>query len=251
VLHSQIWHYSKYPAPRWRLVHEFSCPTGTRIGDDALAADRPSIGMNRSLGELYAVWEQFDPDNVDPVTGLCRADIWAARTSGAAHNWSPALRLTHPDSTSKRFPFLAEVVNDTLHVIYFADQVAGFSELGQGPQTTNAVVYLRVPVDVLPSGVAESPGPLVTSLAVDARPNPFAGATTIRLSGSSFIPAPTSFPIRVFDATGRLVRSALVGPVLPVSFSFGDGMRPGIYFVTAGAGPDAPSCRLVKAARTD
>ena len=249
VLHSQIWHYSKYPEPYWRLVHDYSCPNGTQLGGDALAADRPSIGMNRALGELYAVWEQFDPGNVDPVTGLCRADIWAARTSGAGHNWSPALRLTQPDSTSKRFPFLAEVVNDTLHIIHFADQVAGFSEQGQGPQTTNAVVHLRVPVDLLPSGVAEGPGPTLTSLAVDARPNPFVGTTTIRLSGSS--PPPSSFPVCVFDAAGRLVHSASVGPGLPASFSFGDGMRPGIYFVAAGAGPDAPSCRIVKAARAD
>ena len=251
VLHSQIWHYSKYPEPYWRLVHEYSCPSGTRIGDDALAADRPSIGMNRALDELYAVWEQFDPGNVDPVTGLCRADIWAARTIDVNHDWGPPLRLTQPDSTSKRFPFLSEVVNDTLHIIYFADRVAGFSEQGQGPQTVNAVVYLRVPVDLLPSGVAEGSGPPATSLAVDARPNPFVGTTTIRLSGSSFIPPPSSLPVRVFDATGRLVRSASVGPGLPASFSFGDGMRPGIYFVTAGAGPDARSCRIVKAARAD
>jgi len=251
VLHSQIWHYSKYPEPYWRLVHEYSCPTGTRLGDDALAAGRSSIGMNRALDKLYAVWEEFDPGNVDPVTGLCRADIWAARTSGASHNWSPALRLTQPDSSSKRFPFLAEVVNDTLHIIYFADQVAGFSEQGQGPRTTNAVVYLRVPVDLLPSGVAESPGPLVTSLTVDARPNPFVGATTIRLSGSSINPRRSSIRVRVFDAAGRLVRSAPVGPGLPASFSFGNGKRPGIYFVTAGTGPDAPSCRVLKAARAD
>ena len=245
VLHSQIWHYSKYPEPYWRLVHEYSCPTGTRIGDDALAADRPSIGMNRALGELYAVWEQFDPDNVDPVTGLCRADIWAARTSGAAHNWSPALRLTQPDSTSKRFPFLAEVVNDTLHVIYFADQLAGFSEQGQGPQTTNAVVYLRVPVAMLPSGIEENKLSPVCRLSLNAYPNPFRGTVTIRRSDSSFIAHHSSFVVRVFDASGVLVHSSLV--TRHSSFLLDLRSKPaGIYFVTAGAGPDAPSCRVVK-----
>jgi hypothetical protein len=246
VLHSQIWHYTKYPEPIWRLVHDYSCPIGTRIGNDALAAGRSSVGMNRTLGELYAVWEQFDPDNVDPVTGLCRADIWAARTGGAAHNWSPPLCLTQADSTSKRFPFLSEVVNDTLHIIYFADQVAGFSEQGQGPQTTNAVVYLRVPVDMLPSGIEENKLLPVCRLSLNAYPNPFRGTVTILLSDSSLITHHSSLVVRVFDAAGRLVRSAPVSPGLPASFSFGDGMRPGIYFVTAGAGPDAPSCRIVK-----
>jgi hypothetical protein len=250
VLHSQIWHYSTYPESYWRFVHEFSCPTGTRIGDAALAADRPSIGMNRTSGELYAVWEQFDPDNVDPVTGLCRADIWAARTSGVAHNWSPAMRLTQPDSTSKRFPFLSEVVNDTLHIIYFADQVAGFSELGQGPQTTNAVVYLRVPVDLLPAGVAERELPQPRRLNLNACPNPFRRTTTIRLSGSSSVLSPSSLPVRVYDATGLLVHSSSV--VRASSFRLDlQSMPPGVYFVTVGTGQNAASCRVVKAGRAD
>jgi hypothetical protein len=248
VLHSQIWHYSKYPTASWRLVHEYSCPTGTRIGDAALVADRPSAGMNRALGELYAVWEQFDPENVDPTTGLCRADIWAARTSGAGHNWSPALRLTQPDSTSKRFPFLSEVVNDTLHLIYFADQVAGFSEQGQGPQTTNTVIYLRVPVDILPSAVKESKQPTLQTTRLDATPNPFRGVTTVRISGSSFAPSPLA--VRVFDAAGLLVHSSF--GIRPSSFRLDlRSMPPGVYFVTAGAGPDAPICRIVKAPRAD
>ncbi|MCX6841774.1 MAG: T9SS type A sorting domain-containing protein [candidate division WOR-3 bacterium] len=246
VLHSQIWHYAKYPAPSWHIVHDYTCPSGTRLGDDALAADRPSIGMNRALGELYAVWEQFDPDNVDPATGLCRADIWAARTIDSSYNWGPALRLTRPDSTSKRFPFLSEVVNDTLHIIYFADQVAGFSEQGQGPQTSNAVICLRVPVNMLPTGIADSKTLHARHFTLNAFPNPFRGTTTIRLSGSPFVPNPSSFTVRVFDAAGRLVESASLGPKLPLAVSFGGSVRPGIYFATLGTGPGAATCRIVK-----
>lgn len=245
VLHSQVWHYAKYPEPRWRLVHDYSCPAGTRIGDAALAAGRPSIGMNRDSGEFYAVWEQFDPDNVEPLTGLCRADIWAARTYGAARNWSPAVRLTEPDSTSKRFPFLAEVVNDTLHIAYFADQVAGFSEQNQGPQTTNAVISLRVPVNVLPAAVAEAPPTPAVRLEVNASPNPFTNTTTIRVAGTSSIPPSASLEIRVYDASGSLVHSS--SGVRHLSFQLDlRSMPAGIYFVTAEAGNSAASCRIVK-----
>jgi len=246
VLHSQIWHYSRYPAPSWHLVHDYSCPDGTRLGDDALAADRPSIGMNRTTDELYAVWEQFDPDNVDPTTGLCRADIWAARTIDGDYNWGLPLRLTRPDSTSKRFPFLSEVVNDTLHIIYFADLVAGFSEQGQGPQTSNAVTYLRVPVNMLPTGIAESKTLHARRFTLDAFPNPFRGTTTIRLSDSPLVPNPSSFTVRVFDATGRLIECASLGPKLPLAVSFGGSVRPGIYFATVGTGSAAATCRIVK-----
>jgi len=246
VLHSQIWHYAKDPVPSWRLVHEYACPAGTRLGDDALAADRPSIGANRSRRELYAVWEQFDPDNVDPTTGFCRADIWAARTIDSSYNWGPPLRLTEPDSTSKRFPFLAEVVNDTLHIIYFADRVAGFSEQNQGPQTENAVTYLRVPVNLLPTGIAEDKALPARRLALDARPNPFTNTTTLRLSASSFILPPSSFALRVFDAAGRAVlESPVANRRSPVALDLGS-MPPGVYFATVGIGPDAGTCRLVK-----
>jgi hypothetical protein len=246
VLHSQIWHYSRYPSPSWRLVHDYACPDGTRLGDDALAANRPSIGMNRALGELYAVWEQFDPNNVDPVTGLCRADIWAARTIDSSHNWGPALRLTRPDSTSKRFPFLSEVVNDTLHIIYFADRVAGFSEQGQGPQTSNAVAYLRVPVNILPTGITETKTPPVRRMTLDACPNPFRVTTTLRLSNSSFILHPSPFTVRVFDASGRAVmESPIANRQSPIALDLRS-MPAGVYFATVGTGPGAATCRIVK-----
>ena len=246
ILHSQIWHYCRYPAPSWHLVHDYTCPSGTRLGDDALAADRPSIGMNRALGELYAVWEQFDPDNVDPTTGLCRADIWAARTVDGSYNWGPALRLTQPDSTSKRFPFLSEVVNDTLHIIYFADQVAGFSEQGQGPQTSNAVMYLRVPVNLLPTGIAESKPLPAPRLTLDASPNPFRITTTLRLSDSSFILHPSSLAVRVFNASGRAVlESPIAIRLSPIALDLRS-MPAGVYFATVGTGPAAATCRMVK-----
>jgi hypothetical protein len=246
VLHSQVWHYSKYPEPRWRLVHDYACPAGTRIGDAALAAGRPSIGLNRDSEELYAVWEQFDPDNVEPLTGLCRADIWAARTCGAAHNWSPALRLTQPDSTSKRFPFLAEVANDTLHILYFADQVAGFSELNEGPQTTNAVVYLRVPVGMLPSGIEETGLLPVCHPSLEAHPNPFRGTVTICLSDSRLSTHHSSPVVRVFDATGRAVlESSIANRHSPFALDLRS-MPPGVYFVTAAAGANMASCRILK-----
>ncbi len=246
VLHSQIWHYSKYPAPSWHLVHDYACPSGTRLGDDALAADRPSIGMNRTLGELYAVWEQFDPDNVDPTTGLCRADIWAARTIDDSYNWRPPLRLTQPDSTSKRFPFLSEVVNDTLHIIYFADRVAGFSEQGQGPQTTNAVMYLRVPVNMLTTGIAEGETLHAQRLTLNAFPNPFTGTTTIRVSASSRITHRSSLNLRVFDATGRAVlESSIAIRHSPIALDLRS-MPAGVYFATVGTGSGSATCRMMK-----
>ncbi len=153
-----IWHYCSYLQPQFSLVHCYSVPIGTRLGTTNLVCGRPSIGANRRIQEYYVVWEQFDPFNVDEQTGLCRADIWASRSADSGRTWGPPTRLTRPDSTSKRYPFLAEVVNDTLHIIYFADRAAGLWEHDEGPTTTNPVVYLRVPVTDLPLAITEASG---------------------------------------------------------------------------------------------
>lgn len=157
VNQSEIWHYCPANSPPWSLVQRCQLSPEARIGDNALAAGRPSIGIDRRSGDRYVVWEQFDPDNPDPLTGLARAGIWAARSTDRGLNWGPPVRLTPRDSTSKRFPYVAEAVGDTLMIICFADRVAGFSENGQGPVTRNPVLCLRVPATSLPTALPEGP----------------------------------------------------------------------------------------------
>ncbi len=201
VNHSQLWHYCPNVTPAWNLIHEYSLPESTQLGDLALAACRPSIGMDRRRGILYVVWEQFDPTNIEPLTGLARADIWASCSRDDGVTWSSAIRLTDPDSTSKRFPSLAEVVDDTLHILYFADRVAGCWEQGYGPPTKNAVVYLRSSW-AWPGAMTE-PGLVV----------PVTGG----VSTTFFHPtAPNQATAAIYDPAGRQVH----GP-----------LAPGVYFV--------------------
>ncbi|MEO0077747.1 MAG: sialidase family protein [candidate division WOR-3 bacterium] len=208
--HSQLWYYCPQSAPAWSLVHEYVCPESTRVGELALAACRPSIGIDRRRQRLYVVWEQFDPDNVEPLTGLARADIWARRSDDLGATWSSPVRLTQPDGTSKRFPSLAEVVDDTLHVLYFADQVAGCWEQGEGPQTNNAVVYLRC-AWIWPGSVAEScPGP---------------GRTASTRSAVRRTNAPDLSPIVAYNPAGRRVQSLTAPGVYFVTEKTGGGMR--------------------------
>jgi hypothetical protein len=231
---SQIWHYCPYDTPAWHLIQDYACPESTQLGDYALAATRPSIGMDRRphelhtvmdrrRHELYTVWEQFDPANIDPSTGLARADIWAARSCDQGLNWGEPVRLTVPDNTSKRFPFLAEVVDDTLRVLYFADKVAGFWEQGQGVQTTNAVVYLRVAADFLPTAVQERPDPGLAQEPAEVRPS-------VARRGFEVRPAPGVhlLHVRVADESGRIVAEPAVSRI---PLSWGASARPGVYFL--------------------
>jgi hypothetical protein len=138
-------------------------------------------------------------------------------------NWGEPVRLTVPDNTSKRFPFLAEVVDDTLRVLYFADKVAGFWEQGQGVQTTNAVVYLRVAADFLPTAVQERPDPGLAQEPAEVRPS-------VARRGFEVRPAPGVhlLHVRVADESGRIVAEPAVSRI---PLSWGASARPGVYFL--------------------
>jgi hypothetical protein len=77
-----------------------------------------------------------------------------------------------------------------------------------------------------------------------AFPNPFRSETAIRFA----VPAPTRVQVRMFDVTGRLVRT-LVDAQLPAgdhsAMVRADGLNPGVYWVRLQAGAVAATRRVV------
>ena len=205
----ELWHCLKDSPPVWSRI----CSVGTShlqpIGYDALYAGRPSLGLNPRTGDLFVCWEQFDSINFEPLTGLARAEIWASRSTDNGRTWGEPLCLTIPDNTSKRFPCLAPVVNDTLHLSYLVDSIAGFWEMNQGRRTTNAIIYHRVPADLIPVGVAEEKSfKPFEKTAFTIYPNPFKTRTAMRFTLST----KNRVILKIYDATGKCLRQFAVLP---------------------------------------
>jgi len=228
----ELWHCLKDSPPVWSRIDSIGTTHPQPIGYDALYAGRPSIGQNPRTGDLFVCWEQFDSLNYEPSTGLARAEIWASRSTDNGLTWSEPICLTVPDNTSKRFPSLASIVNDTLHITYMVDSVAGFWEQGQGPRTTNSIIYHRVLADSIPVGITEEKiSELIEKNFFAIYPNPFSKKTTI------LIPSAKSqkSEIRIYDAVGKLVKSH--PPQVTSDYFIWDGtdntrirVKPGIYF---------------------
>jgi hypothetical protein len=204
---SAIWHYCALNSPAWSLVHRFATSSASGdITDEALVSGRPSIGERVATGELFAVWEEFDTTNTEPVTGLWRADIWAAKSTDRGLTWGPAVRLTEPDNTSKRYPCIAPTVDGNLHVTYLIDSVSGFSAQGEGRITTNPVAYLKVPASLIPTAIAEQP-PITCRLPPTAYllVSPLVTRAGHPIHISAALPPERSARLEISDVLGQVV----------------------------------------------
>lgn len=152
---AEIWHWQENRSPEWTLVYRFA-PSSVRApaepGEPFVV--RPTLGTRATDGSLFVLWLNYDSLNYESSTQLARADLFVAQSQNNGINWSTPYRLTGPDNYSRLSPCLASTVRDTLYIITIVDQIAGVYEQGHGPQTTNPVCVLRVPVSDLP-GVTE------------------------------------------------------------------------------------------------
>jgi len=207
-----IWHWCPDLSPQWSEVVRVDAGVESipSPGQCALLACRPSMGEDTD-GNLYVCWEQFDPGNVEPVTGLMRGDVWWSSSDDGTH-WVGPFRLTGPSTASCRFPCMIDLGFpgdpwDTMVVLYEIDQVAGFTAClnPQGPWTENPIVAHKL---VLPYAVEEpgtNPEHLGNRLAVN--PNPCHGRAEVNYT----LARAGHISLAVFDAAGRCVATLAAG----------------------------------------
>lgn len=214
---SAIWHWCPANDPVWHEIRRagpesLSCP----IGYNTLFACRPKIAQDPSNGRLCASWSEYDAANSEPRTQLLRADIWASTSTDNGVTWTLAVRLTGPDSASRVHFDLAPIVNDTMHIVYLEDLVAGAFVQQQGPPSFNPIVYLRVPVARL--GLKERPTPC----AAPRSPEATIVRGVLRIADSR---QDTEYRAELLDIAGRKVMDLRPGRNDIRHLS------PGVYFV--------------------
>ena len=210
IIPCEIWHYSPANTPQWSKVTRAVCDTlnlGGGVGYNVLYAGRPSLGIDAS-NNLFCTWEQFDSMNVEPTTGFLRAVIMASASNDNGLTWSEPIQLTGTDETSHRFPSIAHVVDNNLHIICEQDLMAGFWVQAEGASTNNPYLYLKVPKTLFPNiSVAENPGSRIFSPRLSVAPNPFENSTRV----SYELHRAGSAALRVYDASGNLVKTLVSG----------------------------------------
>jgi hypothetical protein len=201
---AEIWHYCPVNNPAWSFIFRYN-PFGLPqyVGYNAIIADRPSIIQDPTTSYFYVTWEVFDSLNYEPLTTLARADIWVAELRNNGQFESFRDRLTSPNTTSKRFPCIGGIKDDTIFIQYMIDSIAGFENMTQGRATRNPVVVLRRYRNEYSIEEEFAKEKYYNFALLTATPNPFTSHTTIRYS----LPAKSRVSLSIFDASGRLVKT--------------------------------------------
>jgi len=253
---NEIWHWCPDNTPEWSRIAraEGDVHAAYDPGSNALLAGRPQLGTD-SRGNLFAVWEQFDTTNADPLTTLLRADIWVSGSSDNGSSWTPPVMIAAAGTNSLRFPSITDVATpgesgrDTLGILYLVDQVAGCraGSMPIGPWSSNPIVFQKVLAESVgiaePSRGQEFPTGKQGSY-LWAEPNPSPGRVVIAYTLSR--PGEVSLVLR--DAAGRPIETLVSGPREPGRHYAT--WRPkqtasGIYFCTLTSGELSLTKKLV------
>jgi hypothetical protein len=177
----------------------------------AICISKMSLGIDPDNNNVLALWSELSPDDVS-AGGFSNGELFAAGSIDGGANWFPKVNLTNsptpgcspPDCDSDVWSSMAEVVDDTLRIMYVDDDDAGAEWVPQGTWTNNKVLYLAVDeYEVIPVGVYEQNPDLPFDFALGQNyPNPFNANTVISLDGEIH-----AGRLAVYDVTGRMVRS--------------------------------------------
>jgi len=233
---AEIWHYCPVNNPAWSFIFRYNpyLLSPPYIGYNAIIADRPSIVQDPVTSYFYVTWEVFDSLNIEPLTTLSRADIYLAELRNNGQTLSRIGRITTPNTTSKRFPCIGGVINDTIFIQYLLDSIAGFENMGQGRATRNPIILHRRHIYDYSIEEVSNQEKDYNFTDLSAAPNPFSSQTTIYYS----LTANTNATLEINDVTGRLIKSFSNNQQLktknPVIWNGKDNNRnqvkPGIYF---------------------
>ena len=175
----------------------------------ALCICKMSLGVDPANNNIYALWSELYPDDVS-AAGYSNGELFATASVDGGANWYDKFNLTNsptpgcepPNCDSDVWSSLAEVVDDTLRIMYVDDDDAGAEWVPQGAWTENNVLYLAVPGIIPISVYQENPDlPFDFALAQNY-PNPFNANTVISLDGEIH-----SGWLAIYDVAGRMVRS--------------------------------------------
>jgi hypothetical protein len=211
------------------------------IGHDGNFATQPDIGVDAN-NNLYVVFSSLTA-GLD-AAGNAYEHAYASRSTNGGLAWSRAVDITPGTGFDAAFPSLADLVDTHLYIVYNSDRLAGNSIQGNHPENQTAIMFLKVPISALLSGVGEEGRLPETYTLAQNYPNPFNPGTKIEYG----LPERAHVTLKVYDVLGREVATLVDDEVNAgyhqVTFD-GSKLSSGLYFYRLASGHYSATKRLM------
>lgn len=165
------------------------------------------------------------------------------RSDDEALRWLAPVDLT-PRGLDAKFPSLADLVDDQLHIAYQIDPIVGefiTDTLAPIAREKNNIEVLMMPQSSLadPAGVASDARE--TGIEVTVSPNPARGNASVQIT------APGRVSVRLVDALGRVVRTIVEDEFLSATVRRtieSSALAPGLYYLVTRCGGTASTTKF-------
>jgi len=230
-----------------------------------LPAYEPQLITGTENGYLYCLWHGQTDTTDTSSAGLPNGDLYGAYSTDNGITWSQWLNLTNthspgaPPGECEDEDYMTAnpcVVNDSIFITYIEDKDAGSAGEGQGVRTENPV-YCWIFHKGLITGIEEEESlrPDYVLPLFKVYPNPFRQITNIRCHISGEREKGNDTSLKIYDASGRLVRdfsgTMLYAPS-PMLIKWdctdqsGNKLPAGVYFVKLTSADKSVTEKIIK-----
>ena len=232
--------------------------TAGEVGAWRLPADQPQLVFDTTMSYLYCLWHGNDDTTDVSSGGFFNGEFFGSYSTDYGITWSDYVNLTNtrtPGANAGQcddedyMTACPKVVNDSIFLTYIEDKDAGAWPQYEGTMTENPVRCWVFWTGLIRTGIEEEQAitPEFQEPKLSIHPNPFVKSMNIDFSIG---PSAKGIELKIYDATGRLVKSITQLHNYSITWSGDDQngheLPAGIYFVELNTGDTQITEKVVK-----
>ncbi len=230
-----------------------------------MPADQPQVVFDTTTSFLYCLWHGNDDTTDVSAAGFFNGELYGAYSTDYGITWSDYVNLTNTRSPGAGSGYCYDedymtacpkVVTDSIFVTYIEDKDAGAYVHNEGVKTENPVRCWVFWTGLIRTGLEEEHAltPEFQEPSLNINPNPFVKSVMIDFSIGQSAKGmghdAEGIELRIYDATGRVVKSITQLHNYPVTWSgddeTGNKLPAGVYFIELISGDNIISKKVIK-----
>ncbi|MDH4223607.1 MAG: hypothetical protein OEV55_08740, partial [candidate division Zixibacteria bacterium] len=154
-----LWHWN--PSTGIRKASAATASTSVDPGVWNLIIAKFTLGVWPDSDYLYITYTKFKDGDISAAE-YANGDLCVRGSTNGGLTWGPEVNMTNTNTNgctagnclSEHWSSMAEIVNDSLHILYIEDKDAGGVAQTEGDYTNNAVRYLRYARPSIPAAAS-------------------------------------------------------------------------------------------------